>query len=154
MPELTECVYAVEDGKKTVSFSFHAPTRPLSENESRGQHWGAKKRRLDPWKEVTDLGWYALKELPEIEDFIGKHGLVQLYLAFDRTEKQWAADRRDPHNYVGTMCKTVIDRLTDMTKGKTVLESRLWPDDTPEWVKVLEPILVRGTVCTVKIIQD
>lgn len=154
MSGIIECYSSVKDGKKTLTFTFAPPTRPLSENESRGQHWATKKRRLDPWKAITDEGWYALKGLPDIDDFIGKHSLVQLYLPFDRTEKQWAADRRDPHNYVGTMCKVVIDRLTDMTKGKTLLESRLWPDDTPEWVKVLEPILVRGTICTVEIVLD
>jgi len=134
-----------------LMFSFSPPNRPLSENESRSQHWATKKRRLDPWKKETAEGWANLATLPEIGDYIGKAYEVHIELPFDRTEKQWAADRRDPHNYVGTMCKVIVDQLTDVTKGKTILETRLWPDDTPEWVTVFEPVLVRGSVVTVRL---
>lgn len=134
-----------------IWFTFEAPTRPLSENESRTMHWGARNRRLNPWKEITLQGWEALAKDDSIFKLIGEYGIVQLYLPFNRTEKQWAADRRDPHNYVSTMCKVVVDVLTDKTKGKKILETRLWPDDTPEWVKVLEPILVRGTEAKIEI---
>ena len=38
--------------------------------------------------------------------------------------------RRDPHNLTGTCVKAIIDGLTD---------AGWWPDDTPEWVEVLDP---------------
>lgn len=132
-------------------FSFEAPTRPLSENESRTMHWGSRNRRLNPWKDITLEGWESVSAEAWTQGLVGHFGVVQLHLPFNRTEKQWAADRRDPHNYVSTMCKVVVDVLTDKTKGKTILEPRLWPDDTPEWVKVLEPILVRGTEAKLEI---
>lgn len=39
--------------------------------------------------------------------------------------------RRDPHNFAPTL-KHVIDGLVD---------AGLWPDDTPEYVRTLEPAL-------------
>lgn len=39
--------------------------------------------------------------------------------------------RRDPHNFQGTVVKAVIDGLTD---------AGFWPDDTPEWVVLADPI--------------
>ena len=39
--------------------------------------------------------------------------------------------RRDPHNYAPTV-KHVIDGLVD---------AGVWPDDTPEWVTTIEPLL-------------
>jgi hypothetical protein len=41
--------------------------------------------------------------------------------------------RRDPHNYVGTIVKSIIDGL---------VMADVWPDDNPEWVVVVEPKLV------------
>jgi hypothetical protein len=115
------------------------------------RHWAQRDRRLKPWKLITLDGWRAVETDSFTKELIGKFGTVQVYLPFDRTEKQWAADRRDPHNYVGTMCKVIVDVLTDDTRGKKIIEPRLWPDDTPEWVTVLEPILVRGTEAKVEI---
>lgn len=50
--------------------------------------------------------------------------------------------RRDPHNYVGTVVKAVVDGL---------VRAGLWPDDNPEFVTVLEPLLVVGTEVVVSI---
>jgi len=132
-----------------IWFAFEAPTRPLSENESRTIHWATRRNRLKPWKEIVLEAWYAMKDDPEVVAKVGDPGLVLVELPFDRTDKQWATDRRDPHNYVSTMCKVIIDVLTDkatgsVKRGDKVIETRLWPDDTAEWVKVIEPELVRG----------
>jgi hypothetical protein len=43
------------------------------------------------------------------------------------------AGRRDSHNYVSTVVKTIVDAL--ITEGMA-------PDDTPEYVQVIEPHLV------------
>lgn len=50
--------------------------------------------------------------------------------------------RRDPHNYTGTVVKAVVDGLT---------RAGLWPDDNPQYVTVLDPILVVGTEVIVTI---
>mgnify|MGYP000877445172 FL=1 len=41
--------------------------------------------------------------------------------------------RRDPHNYTGTLCKSIIDGL---------VVTRFWPDDTAEYVLTVDPRLV------------
>lgn len=41
--------------------------------------------------------------------------------------------RRDPHNYCGTVVKSIIDGM--VTAGA-------WKDDTPEYVRHIEPVLI------------
>lgn len=146
---------------ESLSFWFEAPSRPLSENESRKIHWATRRNRLKPWKEATAAAWLLFAEFfshnPELrEAWISRPGTVLVTLPFDRTEAQWEADRRDPHNYVGTMCKVIVDQLTDkktgsIKRGDVQIETRLWPDDTPDFVEVLEPKLVRGKTAEVRI---
>jgi hypothetical protein len=50
--------------------------------------------------------------------------------------------RRDPHNYVGTVVKAIVDGL---------VRAGVWPDDNPDWVTVLEPICYVGSVVQIKI---
>lgn len=42
--------------------------------------------------------------------------------------------RRDPHNWTGTLTKACVDGL---------VRAHYWPDDTPEWVTVLDPRFVK-----------
>lgn len=44
------------------------------------------------------------------------------------------ATRRDPHNYIATV-KPIIDGLVD---------ARVWPDDTADWVTVVDPVFHTG----------
>jgi hypothetical protein len=125
----------------TFVMEFSAPNRPLSENEKRKmRHWAQWRRRLDPWKDATKAAWLAssAKDRKKIKD-VGVNVLVEL--PFERKS------RRDPHNYVGTNVKTIIDALTTKvdTKSDTITWDGAWPDDTPEWVTVLEPVLTIGT---------
>ena len=114
-----------------VDLAFIAPTRPLSVNE--GGHWAAKRRRLKPWQ---DAAWvtarnYLVKASRTPRAPMGFSGpepiTVQVVLPFKTTQ------RRDPHNYTGTVVKAVVDGL---------VRAGLVPDDTAEWVTVLDPILV------------
>ena len=41
--------------------------------------------------------------------------------------------KRDPHNYVGSVVKAMIDQL---------VHDGLWPDDDPRYIRILEPKLV------------
>lgn len=124
---------------------FVAPNRPLSENEKRKMsHWAQWRRRLDPWHEATQWAWLRInpKEraaLAELARTVGLDVLVDLPFAKN--------SRRDPHNYVGTNVKSIVDALTtkvDKASGKTVWDG-VWPDDTPEFVTVIEPVLTVGT---------
>ena len=49
--------------------------------------------------------------------------------------------RRDPHNVFATV-KPIVDGLVD---------ARFWPDDTAEWVTVLEPEFWTGGMVLVEI---
>lgn len=125
----------------TLTIEFTAPNRPLSENEKRKmRHWAQWRRRLDPWKDATKEAWVLLpeKDKQAIRD-VGVNVLVEL--PFPRKS------RRDPHNYVGTNVKTIIDALTTKVdkKDDSLSWNGAWPDDTPEWVTVLEPELTIGT---------
>lgn len=107
------------------------------------RHWAQWRRRLDPWKDSTKEAWSqkSRTERNKIKKLILEKGAnVLVVLPFERKS------RRDPHNYVGTNVKTIIDALTIKTDRKTgkVVWDGAWPDDTPEWVTVLEPELVVG----------
>ena len=103
-----------------VDLTFTAPTRPLSVNE--GGHWASKRRRLEPWK---DAAWVSARNAI-VTRALGptKPITVQVVLPFR------GRARRDAHNYTGTVVKAVVDGL---------VRARLVPDDTPEWVTVLDP---------------
>ena len=102
---------------------FSQPTRPLSINEANRLHWAARKRRLDDWGMAVVAEWRAISPTPEVNGPV----TIQVTLTFPR------AGRRDPHNYTGTNVKRIIDTL--------VSGCRLIPDDTAEWVTVLDPII-------------
>ena len=106
----------------SVDLTFTSPTHPLSVN--RNLHWAARRRLLEPWK---DAAWATAR------NHRVRHGgafqearpiTVQVVLPF-RTNA-----RRDPHNYTGTVVKAVVDGI---------VRAGLVPDDTPDWVTVLDP---------------
>jgi hypothetical protein len=49
--------------------------------------------------------------------------------------------RRDPHNYIATV-KPIVDGLVD---------ARIWPDDTPDWVTVVDPVFHTGSLVVVEL---
>lgn len=99
---------------------FDAPAKVWSTNER--LHWSKAAELRREWRTA---GWvYGLKLTRPRPP-----GAVQVTLPFrDRR-------RRDPHNYVGTVVKSIIDGLVD---------AGVWPDDTPEYVSVLEPVIEVG----------
>lgn len=116
----------------TVDLQFRAPTEPLSVNAADGHHWAVRRRRLKPWQ---DAAWavahnyrVAASRTPRAPlGFAGPKPItVQVVLPFRR------ARRRDAHNYTGTVVKAVVDGI---------VRAGLVPDDTPDWVTVLDPIL-------------
>ena len=117
--------------------TFTAPNRPLSENESRTMHWAARYRRLRDWSDSTKYA-FALADKKEIKKLQNKRILVEVTIGFARNA------RRDPHNYVGTVVKSIVDAL--VTTG-------LVPDDVTEYIKVAEPVLIvdKSELCTIKL---
>lgn len=124
--ESASAVSGVESGSLTLR--FEAPSTPLSINKANRMHWAAKKRELDPWRE--QVAWAWLQERKNWSSVKGEPCIVQVVLPF-RTKQ-----RRDPHNYTGTVVKALVD---------TLVKQGVWPDDTPEWVTVADPICEIGT---------
>lgn len=116
-----------------VILTFPPPTHPLSENEKRRmKHWAQWRRRLDPWAEAVQWAWRAAPKgqrsaVQRMATATGVSIFVELPFAKNA--------RRDPHNYVGTNVKVIIDALTRVDA---------WPDDNPQYVSVLEPACVVG----------
>lgn len=103
-----------------VDLTFTAPNRPLSVNAQ--GNWGKRHRLLTPWKDVT---WaLARNHRVRASSFAPVPITVQVVLPFRQNA------RRDAHNYTGTVVKAVVDGLKD---------AQIVPDDTPEWVTVLDP---------------
>ncbi len=106
-----------------VVVSFSAPGRLLSMNDR--SHWRVRAREVRAWR--TAAHYAALEQLPggPSARTVGRR-LVELELPVRDSR------RRDPHNYAPTL-KAVVDGLVD---------AGLWPDDTPEHLRTLEPVLV------------
>lgn len=104
---------------------FRPPCPPWSENKT--LHWAQRSRMKRMWRETArDYGALARGRVYRAPEF-GVN--VQVTIPFTR------GGRRDPHNYTGTVVKSIIDGLTD---------AGYWPDDGATWVTVLDPILVVG----------
>jgi len=115
-----------------IVLTFPVPAHPLSINESNRMHWAARRRRLEPWAvsvtaEFRSCGWTGPQQPVHI----------QVTIPFSKR------GRRDPHNYTGTVVKTVVDAL---------VREGLVPDDAAEWVVVEDPVFaVPSTTAQVNI---
>lgn len=120
-----------------VQLRFPSPDgKVLSINDSNSRSWPAKRRLLEPWRDAVGWAWKLLPKATR-DSIEGRPCRVQITIGF-RTAAQ-----RDPHNYVGTVCKALVDQL--------VLQG-VWPDDTPQWVSVDEPTCVKGTEVIVTLV--
>jgi len=97
-------------------------------------HWAARRNRLKPWRQLTEL--YASVAVNPTPAPI----VVRVTLTFARN------GRRDPHNYSSTVVKTIIDAL---------VAAGVVPDDTAEWVTVMDPVLAvaKDNRCRVEIVR-
>lgn len=96
-----------------------------SENWMKGAHWAAASSRMSLWRDAAFYAWKGSRT-SKVGAVTGIPCIVTLDIGFH------VRRRRDPHNYVGTVCKSVIDGL---------VLSGCWEDDNPEWVTVTEPML-------------
>lgn len=100
-------------------------------SENRAGNWRKNMRLHKAWSQTVQAHAGPQTGPP-------RHGQVNVTLTFPTVR------RRDPHNYVGTVCKAIVDGL--VTAG-------VFPDDTPEWVTVTEPTLRVGRPqCTVDVV--
>lgn len=103
-----------------VRLSYPLPDRPWSVNER--LHWAVRSKLTAVWRgEAANIG-RRLKV-----GRMGQRVSVQLELPFARR-----SSKRDPMNFYPPV-KATIDGLTD---------AGLWPDDTAEYVQVIEPLVV------------
>ena len=119
-----------EDG--TWFLAYDRPARPWSTNQQVSKHWRTTHPIKVAWRDTAQ----------HVAVSTGLSGLegrweVTMRVPFDRN-----AARRDPHNYVGTLVKWTIDGL---------VKGGVWPDDTPEFVRVMEPELVVDAAAPVMI---
>lgn len=101
-----------------ITITFRQPA-PLLNMNSR-EHWAPKGRKVAAWRSTSrDYAAIALR--------CRKLGPSFVMLTIDVPDKR----RRDPANLYATV-KPVVDGLVD---------AGLWPDDTPEYVTTIEPVL-------------
>lgn len=108
-----------------ISIEYKAPTRPLSINESNRLHWAERRRRLKPYENATINAFRKLDK--KQKDLLKNHKIkISVTITFAKNA------RRDPHNYVSTVCKVIVDAL--------IFEG-LAKDDTSNFITVDEPVI-------------
>jgi hypothetical protein len=119
-----------------IEFEFPAPTPAWSTNEDRQLNRYARNDRVALWKSVTQLAWTSMCNREKRPRAVGYEGLVRIVIPFATRR------RRDPHNYCGTILKSVIDGIV-LAGG--------WPDDTHEYLEHLAPRLSVDTTGIVRV---
>lgn len=118
----------------TIEFKHPPGIPPWSVNQK--LHWAQRAEKVRAWRAASCAAAQKQvgQELPPC--------LVQVELPFER------AARRDAHNYSSTVVKAVVDGLCQpftrtSRKGELVYSpgAGLFQDDTPEFVRCLDPLL-------------
>lgn len=105
-----------------TTISFPRPTPALLSMNDRG-HWRKHNEAIKAWRHAT-----RMQVARQRSWWVGvDHPPAMVCVTLDVPDKR----RRDPANYFATV-KPIVDGLVD---------AGLWPDDTPEWVTVVEPTL-------------
>lgn len=104
------------------------PAEPLSTNEERRMGgrggWARSRARLAPWRQLATIVATDARLAAAVD---GTPCCVTVRIPFRDNR------RRDPSNYTATVVKAVVDGL---------VAAKVWPDDNPRWVTVMEPQLV------------
>lgn len=91
---------------------------------------------MEPWRDAVGWAW-KIVPAEQRSRIVNRPCYVEMQIAFSENR------RRDPHNYVDTVVKAVVDQL---------VKQGVWPGDDPRWVKTAEPTLVVGDECKVRLI--
>lgn len=116
-------------GPGEMTLILPQPSHPLSINEANRMHWAARAKRVKPWRDSAIL--LARSGAAAYAREVGQVWPVQPINVQVRLQFRSNA-RRDPHNFVGTTVKAIVDGL---------VRGGLIPDDTAEWATVLDPVL-------------
>lgn len=127
-----------------LTFTIRPTEAPWSTNDERKMNRYARAAKVKAWKEDTQSAWLTVKQAgardyPRVRTEEGESfapSVVRLHIGFAKKR------RRDPHNYCGTVLKSVIDGL---------VAAGCWPDDTPDWVGHRESKMVSGLLTEVEI---
>jgi hypothetical protein len=99
----------------------------ISVNRIQGSHWALTRPTKDAWRD--GIQWLAQGgKIAGLDIVRGKPCALRFVLPFQ------VGRRRDPSNYVDSVVKWMVDGL---------VRAGVWPDDNPEYVEVLEPLLVK-----------
>jgi hypothetical protein len=106
-----------------TTFEFVQPDKRINMNDR--LHWSARARTSRAWRNAAHIAAVgASRGRGPAARAAGPRDVV---VRFDVT----GVRRRDPHNWHPTV-KAIVDGLVD---------AGLWPDDTPDHVHILEPVL-------------
>jgi hypothetical protein len=113
----------------TLTVEFDIPAKCLTMNQR--LHWAQKAKISRLWRDAAAEAARAhVLGGSRLARYVGElqqpPSLVTVHLPVKGNR------RRDPHNWFPTI-KPIIDGLVD---------AGFWPDDTPQWVRCTEPLLV------------
>ena len=117
-------------------FRFAAPAAVASQNAVDGWHWADRAAHRRAWRAAAHLAADAAAST--LAPLAGRRVVVTVALPVAQPGR-----RRDPHNWVGTCVKPILDGITDA--------GVLWPDDNSAWVEVREPTLWGGGDVVVRV---
>lgn len=95
-------------------------------------HHMKRHKLVKSWKDAATERWVVEYGKKPVVGF----AIVQIEIPFS------VKRRRDPHNYCGTVLKSVIDGL---------VRAGAFPDDTPEFVGHREPVLTENKFVVVTV---
>lgn len=101
-----------------VEFTFPDPAPRLSLNGR--LHWRRHAEYTKQWR-------HAAFVYGRVSRINARHTPANIQVTFDVADLR----RRDPHNLIATV-KPIVDGLVD---------AGYWPDDTADWVTVLDPMI-------------
>jgi hypothetical protein len=112
-----------------LTLNLGPPLAPIiSINRIQGAHWALTRPTKVAWRD--GVAWMAKGgRIPGLSIVRGKPCALRFVLPFE------VERRRDPSNYVDTVVKWSVDGL---------VQAGVWEDDSPEFVEVMEPLLVKG----------
>lgn len=113
------------------SLPIEQPNDPVSMNWVKSHSYARRGgfqivKALAPWKVAAYEYWWKTGRYSPAAELTNVPCNVRVTLSFT-TRRQ-----RDPHNYTSTVVKSLIDGL---------VTAHLWPDDNPQYVTVIEPVL-------------
>lgn len=121
---------------------FAPPAQVLNLNDR--MHWGARSELTALWRHAAfvhgiNAAKHAIDDAPNRRfAWVRPYSPSTVKVTFPvRSTKT----RRDPHNWIASV-KPIVDGLVD---------AKFWPDDTAEWVTVVEPEFWTGRNVLVEI---